>query len=114
MQGDRLCLLLHFCLQCMGVLHQTPTLGHVYYCVFVFSVRECVIGPQHLAVFIIALLSSAYGSVSSDPNTWQVGPKFLHVSPSIVFAGRAQFFNLECSASGNPPPTYEVRAQSVL
>ena len=135
MQVDRLCLFLHFCLHCTGVLHQTPALGSVYSCAFVFSVWECFIGPQHLAVvivallssayrsasldqhlavFIIALLSSAYGRASSDPNTWQVGPKFLHVSPSIVFAGRAQFFNLECSASGNPPPTYEVRAQSVL
>ena len=71
MQVDRLCLFLHFCLHCTGVLHQTPALGSVYSCAFVFSVWECFIGPQHLAVFIVALLSSAYRSASSDPNTWQ-------------------------------------------
>ncbi|KAL8624627.1 hypothetical protein ACOMHN_045162 [Nucella lapillus] len=82
----------------------------------------------------------SYGSPSSDPSRWQVGPRFVYQSPSTVFVEQGSKVDsecvdqgskikcvdqesqvdIECIAKGNPSPTYTwyrnygTQAQSVV
>ncbi|XP_076455516.1 contactin-like [Babylonia areolata] len=49
----------------------------------------------------------SYGSPSTDPNDWLKGPTFVYQSPSTVFVGRESQVHIECTAKGNPSPSYK-------
>ncbi|XP_025080702.1 contactin-like [Pomacea canaliculata] len=49
----------------------------------------------------------SFGSDTLNPNDWPVGPNIVQQSPSVVFVDETDFANVECSAVGNPNPTYQ-------
>lgn len=54
------------------------------------------------------LFIQAFGSDTLNPNDWPVGPNIVQQSPSVVFVDETDFVNVECSAVGNPNPTYQA------
>ncbi|CAL1530767.1 unnamed protein product [Lymnaea stagnalis] len=57
----------------------------------------------------------SYGSNSTDPNSWEIGPNITSLSPNTIFfdlGGRTTTVVLDCVATGNPRPDFMWLRQS--
>ncbi len=53
------------------------------------------------------LYCSAYGESGTDPNSIKRGPIFLSHPNGVVVAGRNPTAEIECEATGYPPPNFQ-------